>query len=313
MIRTLPLEGCDHPVFSAMEKTDGVEIFYCYRRDEQRAPPPNDALQAWHDKLVLAVEALCGRDCGPIAYWNSSATRFVLTHVDNPAAVLRTICDRAGDYPIPVNQVVMRRGTMTASGFLGDIVPDPRAPRPVRGAPKSDDELWEVIFKDAQPPFPSVAENIGFMTARDSAGGVITEMRLPDPVYPDVRLLGYLGSIEPVAPREDDERASELAAAVREAIARHWPDGVTLPTLINRQGTAFQHVDRIVWRGRTGFAFAIKRDGEAILQPLVDTIRSRENEILDATRDVVVSQGLLPVFNWERSRNVYIVNLWEKD
>lgn len=312
MIRTVPLEGCDHPVFDRMEKTDGIEIFYCYRRDGAGARPAHNVLQIWHDGLADAVKTLCGRDCGPVAYWNSSATRFVLAHMDAPRPVLDAICARAGQYPIPVNQIVMRRGPMNPNGFLGDATPDPRAPRETRDPPQSNDELWEAVFMDAQPPFPSVAEDIGLMTTHDSAGGIVTEMRLADPAYDDVRVVGYLGGVETLAQRDGDERARDLAAAIRAAVDRHWPDGVAKPVLMNRQGTAFDHLDRITWKGRTGFAFAIRRDREAMLQPLVDAIRARETEILDATREMVLSQGLLPIFNWERGKNVYIVNVWDR-
>jgi hypothetical protein len=247
-----------------------------------------------------------------IATWNSTATRIVFPKVPRHPDVLERIIARAADYPVPVNQVIIRRGVANRHAELTTTQQDPRAPREVHAPPRSNQELWDGTFTHVTPPFASVAEDISLMIGRNAIGGMVPEMRLADPFHPGVRIVGYLGEIEKVEPLPGDARAESLARALLAAIERHWPEGAARPRIVNRQSHDPTYLDRISWLGRQGFAFAALRDTETLVQPLVDALRMREDELIAAAIDVILAENLYPALNWEREDRIIIFNLWER-
>ncbi len=313
MIPTLPREGADHPLFARMDPLDGLELFLCHPRREPLGDNGNTAIEAWYQDLRSRISAVCRADAGPLAWWNNTATRLALAKVEQPAVALKLMLWRAESHPLAVNQILIRRGPMNERGDIAESCPDPRAPAAYRSAPQSNEELWNGTFAAETAPFASIAEDISLIVVTTTRGAMLTETRFADPYHPRVRIIGYLGSIEKIPPQADDSRAQQLARALRAALAERWPTGLALPRLTNREGCDdLPYLDRIDWLGRSGFAFAALRDNDRMVQPLLDSVRCREQEILDAATDVIESCDLFPALNWERANGALIFNLWEK-
>lgn len=296
-----------------MDPLDGMELFLCHPGKEPLGDAGNAAIEAWYQDLRSRVSAVCRADAGPLAWWNNTATRIVLASIERPAVALKLMLWRAESHPLPVNQILIRRGQMDERGDIAESCPDPRAPTAYRPAPQSNEELWNGTFTAEAAPFASIAEDISLVIVTTTKGAMLTETRLAEPYHPRVRIVGYLGSIEKIPPQAGDARARQLAQALRAALAERWPAGLAQPRLTNREGgDGLPYLDRIDWLGRSGFAFAVLRDNDRMVQPLLDSVRCREQEVLDAVTDVIENHDLFPALNWERANGAVIFNLWER-
>lgn len=307
-ISVLPPEGAAHPVFEEMLEGDLIELFYAFRPVPERRALSREEAQPWHEALKADCAQVVGLDVPVAVHWNATATRFAFAKTPRHREVLAAIIARASSYLVPVNQIVIRRGAKDENWEIESPAQDPRAPE--THEPTSDNDLFERTFGAGEPP-PSVDPAISFMVGTLSGGGMAPELRLSDPYRPDIRVVGHLGVIEPVETDPADARAGEIMRGLRGAIERHWPLGVPRPRLLNRAGMDATYVDRLTWHGRAGFGFAVMRDTEAMVQPLVDALRMREDELIGAVAEVVRAEGLHPVINWSREDSVLIFNLWE--
>ncbi|HET6584363.1 MAG TPA: hypothetical protein VFG69_12965 [Nannocystaceae bacterium] len=165
--------------------------------------------------------------------------------------------------------------------------------------------FWRSSF-DAARPTPPVLDPAGmFSMIQLDDGSMVSERRCMMPLLPGIRV-GY-GLVD-VEDREVDERAREVGDTVRRCLDAAFPAG-SRPPVFNREADPDGVVDPIAAHGRSGYAFALQREG--MIAPYPGTFRYREYELLSGLANAVKELALAPVIHWSRDE-VYIVNLWEK-
>ena len=317
-IRLIPREGAAHPVFRDLRDDQALELFLLY---QQLLQPEADsfaqqqaAITQWHATLHQRLTQLLGADPDYLWETNPAVMRLVIPRQPRPQQVLNTVVECAGSFPLGVREIIISAGDLQDSAVINNHRRDPRQNR--LRAPRSNDDLWLGSFSPGPAILGTVAEDIGIDVLADDAGVRLPELRVADPYFDNIRVVGYLPAIEDAADT-GDPLAHQLADALTHSFLDQWPRGIPVPPLLNRSGSgAFDHVSAANWQGRqhAGFVFAIARDPACLTQLLIGTFRHRETEMLTAIVDAIgpfVARGALaPVLHWERTPNVYIFNLW---
>ncbi len=324
-VHTLPPGGLSHPLFAHGDRHSHLIAIVGFSR------ALNGRESAVRDAILAAWEATVDVE-GPLY----TEDKFVaddrlylrVQNLADPRAELSLLMAELTAARLPIGETLFGRWGQPPNEKVMRAVGDPNAPHDrIQSAFADFESYWRAIW-DPSGPIPA-SENIhylegGFQT-RDRS--LVLEERHTMLWYPDVRVcMGALGgSGETVL--STDARTLTLARALDSALERRFavtwaPAGrrPTIPEPITRNGDP--GLETIEYRGRRGYSFAVPCD-QLLHWFSASRCRWREQELLDAVREVVLAQELAPVILWQRFQqqipmtpigtpDVLVVNLWER-
>jgi hypothetical protein len=291
-----PTGGLDHPVFAAMGASDHVITIVSF----SRALSGNE--RARLDKRIASWERVLdpgGKLYTEDKFVGSTSVYLRVQNLANPKRDLVLLLDQLADLPLQ-ELLFARWGTPPDTEVMAPRNNPAMRDVMIRVVFDTWDDYWENVW-DRDLPRP-VSENYFYLRgcAFENGDLVALEERHMPIWYPDVDVcLGVLGTQTDYSP--PDDRAKEIESAIEAALANHFGvAGVRPPGLITRDRSP--GIERVSYEGRSGYAFGIPY-GDITHRFSAARVRYREQEVIDALRDVVKEKGLAPVILWHRFSN----------
>lgn len=301
----IPEEGTDHHLFEEISLDEVFSIYFTYRDevDEELLTDLQEMVEEFYKrtdwKSIGAVEDEL--IFHPISFYNGFEIH--IKGIANPREAITDLIESTKSVSDDLIQILLlRREWDEENEVPGVSVEDDELPE--FSYPDSWEEFWKNSFDERKPiPYPEDVEGMySYMVGQD--GDYISELRGSVIYFPDLRISYGLVDIDYLPYDDASERASEI---LQEKLAKYFYGEV--PAVFNREPEMDGPLDRIEHDGRTGFAFAVKRDN--MVEYYGYGYRYKEYELFLALREVIEELGLTPVIHWDR-RDVYIFNLWEK-
>ena len=296
-LHTVPVGSLNHPVNAGAGLDSRMHCIVGFSR----------ALRGPESGLCDALITAWEREFSPV-YSNRDVAgdhlSLVVTRLDDPVRALSLLLSSLHE-ALPISEIITSRWEHPEGHPVAGPVPDPRSRQvPMAATFDTFEAFWDAAWSPSGPvPVP---ESAAYLKGAffDSNRKIVLEQRGMPVWYPDVRVcFGALsGNGEEYLPVDAAGQALWVAlrSAIESRFAKVWsPAGAprSLPLPAVRSGA--NGIERVHYRGRNGYAFAV--DSHELRHWHAPSVcRYREPELLDALREVVVSQGLAPAIFWRR-------------
>lgn len=309
----LPEGGLGHRVFEGLGAESELRVSVCFDPllDDDRVRRVGSIVYNWHQ--VVDARARGEGVVGGRPWVAKYAVSARMRRVPDPVDLASVLVEELSAMGLPIREV-------TFSPFRSDpdepphwqlihpMIPAIPHPDDPRGELTFSDfpAYWEAVWDFASPPPRS--ENPFYLRAGrwdQQANTLRLDERLMTLHEPGIRIC--MGVTQSGSTDAKDERSDQVAAAIGDALARHFDrakiwvfpgDREWAPPRAMRRDWS-EGVESIEHEGRRGYSFAV--DAPAILHDVApDAFRYREVELMRATADVVRGLGLAPVILWQR-------------
>lgn len=323
-VHTLPPEGLRHPLFARGDRSSHlIAVIGFSRALDGRECALRDAIVGAWEATVDVDGKLYTED----KFVASDGMYLRVQNLARPTAELSTLMEALADARLPINETLYARWGTPPGEQAMCAIGDPTAPHDRLQAAFPDfDAYWRAVW-DPSGPIPA-PENVhylrGALQTREQK--LVLEERHSLLWYPDVRVcMGALsGGGEQYL--TDDSRSQAIGAAIATALERRfsrtWAAAGKAPSIpgpVTRAGDP--GVEKIRYQDRVGYSFAVPCS-QLLHWFAASRCRWREQELMDALREVVLAKGLAPAILWQRFQrqipmlpmgtpDVVVINLWE--
>lgn len=297
----IPLEGLDHPNFSALGEEEVLTLFFYFPELNSE-----EVYQKIQDHWAQVIEGIDWEGLGgePQIYNDASFQWIQISMTGAPKVkeAFKKILNSFKNFTPELFKVVIVQSQLEQEGNISlRGAEDHRAPE----MEEYEDEqaFWEASFNlDLPPPLSEDPRGL-FSILTYESGDILREARPMTLFVPGLRIGYGLTSVEYLK----EERLSKKIIQSFQEKAKKFFYGES-PLLYN-SSTETTSTDVIVKDDRIGYAFAMKREDLTTFPPACHLFA--EYEVMCILKEIIEEYDLEPVVHWDRSE-VFIFNLWEK-